>query len=283
MLRKPAVAETFYAGSKDSLKRQIKECFLHSSGPGKIPVIPKKSEGKIIGLISPHAGYAYSGPIAAWGFCRVIEQEKPETVVILGPNHRGFGSPVAIMSRGEWETPLGKVSIDEEFAKGLLQIASPLIKEDEIAHKREHSLEVQIPFLQYGYGAQFKIVPICLTDQTLATSLSLGEAIFEVAKNRSNILFLASTDLTHYQPQKIAEREDREILNAIVSGDSENLGKVLSSGYFSMCGYGPVMAVLKTVSYLGLASVKLLKYATSADVTADHSAVVGYASLSLEK
>lgn len=282
MLRKPAVAGTFYAGSKDSLEEQIKGCFYHSIGPGKAPVASRKDEGKVIGLISPHAGYVYSGPVAAWGFARIFENETPGTVVILGPNHRGFGAPVAIMSRGEWETPLGRISIDEEFAKELLQ-NHPLIEEDEKAHQREHSLEVQIPLLQYGFNEQFKIVPLCLAKQTANLSIGLGEAIWSVAKDKSNVLLIASTDLTHYQPQEIAEKEDREILNAITSGSSENLIKVLSSGHFSMCGYGPVIAVLKAASELGKTKVELLKYATSGDITGDYSAVVGYASLSIER
>jgi len=283
MVRKAAVAGTFYPGSRDSLKKEIEECFLHPLGPGKIPVAPKESEGKIVALISPHAGYVYSGPVAAWGFARVIERERPETVMILGPNHRGFGSPVAIMTQGEWETPLGRISIDEGLAKELLESASSLIEEDEKAHQREHSLEVQIPFLQYGYNGEFKIVPLCLADQTLATSISLGDAIFKVVKDRSGVLLLASTDLTHYQPRSIAEKEDREILEAIKTGDPENLGKVLSSGDFSMCGYGPVLAVMRVTFCLGQVKVKLLKYGTSGDITGDYSAVVGYASLSLEK
>ncbi|MBE0478610.1 AmmeMemoRadiSam system protein B [Candidatus Aerophobetes bacterium] len=282
MLRKPAVAGTFYAGSRNSLKEQIEECFLHPVGPGKIPVVSKEGGGKIIGLISPHAGYIYSGPVAAWGFVRVLQEERPETVIILGPNHRGFGEPVAIMSQGEWETPLGKVSIDEEIARELMQTCS-LIQEDEIAHKREHSLEVQVPFLQYGFNGEFKIVPLCLADQTFTTCVSLGEAISRVLKDKSNTLLIASTDLTHYQPQRIAEREDKKILDAILSGSPEELENVLSSGDFSMCGYGPVIALLEASSKSGQFRINLLKYATSGDITADYSAVVGYACLSIEK
>jgi len=282
MLRKPAVAGTFYAGSKDSLEEQIRECFLHPLGPGNVPKPTEKGEGKIIGLVSPHAGYVYSGPVAAWGFARVIERENPAIIVILGPNHRGFGCPVAVMSKGEWETPLGRVSIDEGFATELVRVC-PLIEEDEKAHQREHSIEVQIPFLQYGFNGHFKIVPICLADQTINSSIEVGEAIFDVAKDKSDVLLIASTDFTHYQSQKVAQKEDKEILDAILSGNPENLGKVLSSGSYSMCGYGPVMAVLKAASDLGEAKVKLLKYATSGDITGDYSTVVGYASLSVEK
>lgn len=283
MLRKPAVAGTFYAGEKDSLKKQIEDCFVHPIGPGKIPAFTEKAGGKILGLVSPHAGYIYSGPVAAWGFSRVIEQERPETVVILGPNHRGFGASVALMSRGEWETPLGRVSIDQEFAKELLDTASSIIEEDEKAHQREHSLEVQLPFLQYAYGDSFKIVPLCLADQTAATSISLGKAIWELIKERSAVLVIASTDLTHYQPQRIAEKEDRKIIDAIISKDPQNLGKLLSSYEFSMCGYGAVMAVMEVAHLAGAEKINLLKYATSGDITGDYSAVVGYASLVMER
>lgn len=283
MLRKPAVAGTFYAGEKDSLKKQIEDCFLHPLGPGKIPAFTGKAPGKILGLISPHAGYVYSGPIAAWGFSSVIEREKSETVVILGPNHRGFGAPVAVMSQGEWETPLGRLSIDQEFAEKLLDIVPTIVEDDEKAHQREHSLEVQLPFLQYAWGNNFKIVPICLTDQTTTTSINLGKAISELIKERENVLLIASTDFTHYQPQKIAEKEDRKLIDAIISGDPRNLGKLLSSYVFSMCGYGGVMTVMEVARLLGAGKIQLLKYATSGDITGDYSAVVGYASLIIEK
>jgi len=255
MIRKPAVAGTFYPGNKESLREEIEECFLHPLGPGRIPSIAEKSKDKIFAIISPHAGYVYSGPVAAWGFACLMENENPETIIILGPNHRGFGRSVAIMTEGEWETPLGKVPIDEDLAKDILQ-ASPLIEEDEKAHQREHSLEVQLPFLQYGYKDNFKIDGIAL---------------------------VASTDLTHYQPRKIAERDDKNIIEAILTCNPESLRRVLSSGDYSMCGYGPVFALMQVALSFGSVKARLLKYATSGDITGDYSAVVGYASLSLEK
>ncbi|MCD6407392.1 AmmeMemoRadiSam system protein B [Candidatus Aerophobetes bacterium] len=282
MIRKPAVAGTFYPGNKESLREEIEECFLHPLGPGRIPSIAEKSKDKIFAIISPHAGYVYSGPVAAWGFACLMENENPETIIILGPNHRGFGRSVAIMTEGEWETPLGKVPIDEDLAKDILQ-ASPLIEEDEKAHQREHSLEVQLPFLQYGYKDNFKIVPICFTDQTFVTSVGVGKAIFEVIKEKNGIALVASTDLTHYQPRKIAERDDRNIIEAILTCNPESLRRVLSSGDYSMCGYGPVFALMQVALSFGSVKARLLKYATSGDITGDYSAVVGYASLSLEK
>ncbi|MCD6317489.1 AmmeMemoRadiSam system protein B [Candidatus Aerophobetes bacterium] len=282
MIREPAVAGTFYSGDRESLKGQIEECFLHSLGPGKIPNPSSKREGKILGLISPHAGYVYSGPVAAWGFYEVIQDEIPDTVVILGPNHRGFGAPIALTSEEEWKTPLGKVSIDTSLANDLLKIASSVVQEDNQAHRREHSLEVQIPFLQYAYGKAFKILPICMSDQSGESSRELGEALAKIVKER-NILIIASTDLTHYQPQRTVEREDKTIIEAILSLDYRNLGKLTSKYYFSMCGPGPVMSMLVATSLMGAKKVRLLKHATSGDITGDYSAVVGYASMVVEK
>jgi len=281
MIRKPAVAGTFYSGNKEALKGQIEECFLHSLGPGKIPNLSSKREGKILGLVSPHAGYVYSGPVAAWGFYEVIQDEIPDTVVILGPNHRGFGAPIAVASEGEWETPLGKVLIDSSLAKQLLEIAPAIVEEDNEAHKREHSLEIQIPFLQYGYGESFKILPLCVSDQSQESSRKLGEALSQIIKEK-NALIIASTDLTHYQPQQTAKKEDRTIIEAILSLDYRNLGKLTSKYYFSMCGPGPVMSMLVATSHAGAEKVRLLKYATSGDITGDYSAVVGYACLVVE-
>jgi len=262
MIRKPAVAGTFYSGNKEALKGQIEECFLHSLGPGKIPNLSSKREGKILGLVSPHAGYVYSGPVAAWGFYEVIQDKIPDTVVILGPNHRGFGAPIAVATEEEWETPLGKVLIDSSLAKQLLKVAPSLIEEDNEAHKREHSLEVQIPFLQYGYKESFKILPLCVSDQSQESSRKLGEALAQIIKEK-NALIIASTDLTHYQPQQTAKKEDKTIIEAILSLNYRNLGKLISKYYFSMCGPGPVMSMLVATSRTGAEKVRLLKYATS--------------------
>jgi len=282
MIRKPAVAGTFYSGDRKSLKGQVEECFLHSLGPGKIPNLSPKKEGKIIGMVSPHAGYVYSGPVAAWGFYEVIQDEIPDTIVILGPNHRGFGAPIAVATEEEWETPLGRVPIDSALAKQLLEVAPSIIEEDNEAHKREHSLEVQLPFLQYGYGENFKILPICMSSQSQKSSQKLGEALAEIIREK-NILIIASTDLTHYQSQQIVQREDKTIIESILSLDYRNLGKLISRYYFSMCGPGPVMSMLVAFSFAGAKEVRLLKYATSGDITGDYGAVVGYASLVVEK
>jgi len=283
MVRKPAVAGTFYAGNRDSLLRQIEECFRHPLGPGTVPETAAQGERKIVGLINPHAGYMYSGAVAAWGFGELIKREKPETVIILGPNHRGFGSPLAIMSEGAWKTPLGEVQINTKVASQLLDSLPSILEDDAKAHEREHSLEVQLPFLQYGYGSDFKIVPLCMAEQTYTTSTQIGRAILELLKENPNLILVASTDLTHYQPQHIAEKEDRKIIEAILSGNPRNLNKLLMAYDFSMCGPGPVMVVMEAICSSGLGKAKLLKYATSGNITGDYSAVVGYASLILER
>jgi len=281
IIRRPAVAGSFYEGTEEGLRRQIENCYTHPLGPGKLPGLSSKKEGNILGLVSPHAGYMYSGPVAARGFYEVIGEEIPEVVVILGPNHRGFGAPVAIMEEGEWETPLGKTEIDEELARKITAAAS-IIQPDEAAHQMEHSLEVQLPFLQYSYGENFKIIPICMMQQDKRTSQEVGEALARVLEGE-NSLIIASTDLTHYQPKELAERQDKRVLEAILSRNSERLTEVILRYNVSMCGPGPVMVMLTATSLLGGTRARLLKYATSGDITGDYSAVVGYASLCIEK
>ena len=281
MVRRPAVAGTFYEGTKKALLKQIEDCYTHSLGPGKLPVISSKKEGKIMGLVSPHAGYLYSGPVAAWGFYQIVREEIPEVVVILGPNHRGFGAGVAIAGKGRWQTPLGESQVEEELAEKIMEL-SPLIREDEKAHQREHSLEVQLPFLQYSYGERCKIVPICMMQQDQSTSQKVGETLSEVLKGK-NSLIIASTDFTHYQPKDIAQRQDKKALEAILSLSPKDLTRAVSRYRISMCGPGPVMAMLTATSLLGAKKATLSKYATSGDITGDYEAVVGYASVIIEK
>jgi len=281
IIREPAVVGTFYQGTKEALSQQIEGCYTHSLGPGKVPRLSSKKEGSILGLVSPHAGYAYSGPVAAWGFHEVIKREIPEVVVILGPNHRGFGASIAISGKGRWKTPLGESQIDEELARKIVGL-SPLVRFDEKAHQREHSLEVQLPFLQYSYGESFRIVPICIMEQDQSTACKLGEVLSQALKGR-NGLIIASTDFTHYQPKDIAERQDKKALTAILSLSPEDLNRAVSRYRISMCGPGPVMAMLTATSLLGAKTARLLKYATSGDITGDYQAVVGYASVVVEK
>ena len=275
----PAVAGMFYPSSPESLKAEIEHSFLHRIGPGRLPRKPGGDRNPP-SLISPHAGYVYSGPVAAHGYLQLENRIKPETVVILGPNHYGVGSPVSIYPSGEWVTPLGSVKVDEKLALKLAEI-SDVFTLDEFSHSREHSIEVQVPFLQYVLG-EFKVLPICILDQSLETCIEVGGALAEALKNYRSFLLVASTDLTHYEPDEIAKQKDEMALQRIVELDIEGLYEVIRRHEISMCGYGPVAAVLEASKRLGASESEVLRHATSGDITGDRGAVVGYASIKIE-
>lgn len=278
-MRKAAVAGSFYAGSSAGLRRQIEDCFRHSLGPGALPRVTVASERKILGLVSPHAGYVYSGPVAAHGFFRIVEGLKPETVVIIGPNHRGLGASVAIGRVDRWDTPLGPVELDTEVAEAVAS-GSKWVEEDDAAHVMEHSIEVQVPFLQYVLGSGFRMVPVAMMRQDLTVSQDLGRAVASAVKTKE-ALIIASSDFSHYEPQPVASSRDRLALNAILDLDPARLEAVVKSNQISMCGPGPVIAMLTACKDLGAKRARLLKYATSGDITGDYSQVVGYASVEI--
>lgn len=280
-VRRPAVAGSFYEGNKKRLEEQISESFLHSLGPGSLPQLNKEGEGKIVGLVSPHAGFVYSGPVAAHNFYQLAKDGRKDLIIILGPNHRGAGKEVAIMTSGAWQTPLGEVRIDEKMAEKIAE-AEKFIEVDERAHQLEHSLEVQLPFLQYIFKEEFSFVPICMLDQSLEVSIKVGEALGKVLA-KENSLIIASSDFTHYEPQSAAERKDKEAIDSILKMDPEELLKRVSRLNISMCGPGPVAAMLTAAKILGGKSARLLKYATSGDVTGSYSQVVGYAALEIRR
>jgi len=200
MIRRPAVAGVFYERNPDSLKKQIEWCFKHELGPGKIPEMGNNRNIK--GVMAPHAGYVYSGPIAAHSYSRIVEDGFPDTFVILCPNHTGIGSAISAMVEGEWETPLGNVKIDSQFGEKLIEEAL-IIDSDVSSHIQEHSCEVHIPFLQY-FSQDFNIVPITMWLQDLETSEEIGKSIKETADELNrDIVVLASSDMTHYKPADI--------------------------------------------------------------------------------
>lgn len=277
MKRNPAVAGTFYEAEADTLKKRIEWCFHHQLGPGEIPKIGDKRRLKAV--IAPHAGYIYSGPIAAHTYHAVAADGFPETFIILCPNHTGMGSGISLMQKGEWITPLGLVKIDEELATELLE-SSRIIDIDESAHLGEHSCEVHLPFLQY-FNKDFKIVPICMWMQDPETAREVGNAITDASPGK-DVLIIASTDFTHYEPAEVAYKNDQKVLEAILSLDENRMYERIYQYNVSMCGYGPVAASIVAAKGLGAESGKLLKYATSGDITGDNSSVVGYASVILE-
>ena len=280
-LRIPAVAGSFYAGDSKSLNIQIENCFLHKIGHGEIPLVNPKRENNIIGLISPHAGYMYSGPVAANGFYKVALDGKPDTIIILGPNHRGFGEDISIMSEGKWETPLGELEIDADIAESILK-NSKIIKEDKKAHQFEHSIEVQLPFIQYIFGKNIKFVPICMTRQDISTDIEIAKSICSSVVDK-NVLIIASSDFTHYEPQEYAENADKQAINAILEFNPKKLYDMIYHQNLTMCGPGPVATMLIACKALGAKKAELLKYATSGDVTGMYGQVVGYASLIIRK
>jgi AmmeMemoRadiSam system protein B len=279
-IRLPSQAGAFYAGKAESLKRQIEECFLHELGPGKIPTVVRGPR-RIIGLICPHAGYMYSGPVAAHAYYKLALDGKPDIIVLFGPNHTGYGSALAIMNEGFWRTPLGDVEVDSETANKIVKEAR-IVDVDDSAHRHEHSIEVQLPFLQYLFGSEFKIVPICFLMQDLPSARDVGQAVAKVLSGK-NALIIASSDMTHYEPQKSAEKKDRLALQAVEAMDEERFYSVIEEQRITACGYGPIMALITASKALGAKEAKLLCYRTSGDVIGDYSAVVGYAAVQFTK
>lgn len=277
-IRKPVVAGSFYAGTQKLLIEQIKWAFLHPIGPGRLPK-DVWGDKRIPALVCPHAGYMYSGPVAAHSYASIEGRKKPKVVVIVGPNHSGIGSEVSVYPEGEWYTPLGSVPIDSELAKRISK-NSDLISLDEYSHDEEHSLEVQLPFLQYTLGT-FRLVPIVMLNQDKDVAKEVGRAIAE-SVGEQDVLLIASSDFTHYEPDSVAKKKDTMAIERISALDVEGFYDVVFKHRITACGYGPVAAIMTASKILGAKNANLLKYATSGDVTGDRSAVVGYASILIE-
>jgi AmmeMemoRadiSam system protein B len=280
-VRHPCQAGAFYAGTAEALKKQIEKCFLHELGPGKMPETGKTGPRQVLGLVCPHAGYMFSGPVAAHGYYKLATDGKPDIVVLFGPNHTGYGSALAVMNEGFWRTPLGDVEIDAELANQIVR-ESRIIDIDDSAHRFEHSIEVQLPFLQYLYGSEFKMVPICFLMQDLSSAKEVGQAVAKVLAGK-NAVVIASSDMTHYEPQKSAETKDNMALEAVEAMDEAKLYSVIEAHRISACGYGPIAALITAAKVLGVKKAKLLCHKTSGDVVGDYSSVVGYATVCLTK
>ena len=263
-MRRPAVAGSFYPRKPEDLKRDLDAAFSGASGSEPIP---------ILGAVVPHAGYVYSGAVAAEVYARL---PKRETFVLIGPSHRPhLGLPVAL-SRDSWMTPLGVAECDTEMADAL---AGSIIGADESAHLQEHSLEVQIPFLQSRFS-EFKILPICMGLQDEETAVEVGEAVGEAAKSLNrDCTIIASSDFTHYEPQEEARRKDARLIEAILRMDVSAAYKTVYGLDLTACGYGPISATITASKILGAETGKLLRYSTSGDVIGDFSQVVGYGAI----
>lgn len=264
MIRNPVVSGQFYPESPDQLKAMIERM-----------VDEKVAKEEVIGLVSPHAGYIYSGPVAG----AVISKIKfKDTFIIIGPNHTGRGKPLSIMTQGRWKTPLGEVEIDSELGKQILTTSSHL-EEDNVAHQYEHSIEVQLPFLQY-FRKDIRIVPIILAYSSGATYKEVGKELARAVKDLSKeVIIIASSDMTHYEPQESAQRKDNKAIEAILDLNEDELLKRVDKLKISMCGYAPAVSLISAAKELGATGAELVKYQTSGDTTADYSSVVGYAGI----
>lgn len=262
MVRPPAVAGKFYPAKPELLRRDV-ESYL----PDAIEKVPA------LGCMVPHAGYMYSGHVAGAVLGRL---ELPQRVVILCPNHTGRGEPLAIMSRGAWATPLGEAQIDRALAAELVA-EFDLLTEDAEAHRTEHALEVELPFLQV-LAPGFTFVPIAIGTHRLDILTELGDAIARViARQTDQILVIASSDMNHYATDAVTREKDKLALAPLLARDPQALHETVLRENISMCGLGPAVAMLAAVNDLGANSADLVKYATSADVSGDRSYCVGYA------
>lgn len=261
MLRSAAVAGQFYSGDKERLRRDVESLMVTAT--------PKTS----IAVMSPHAGYVYSGGVAAKTFSQV---KIPDNVVILGPNHHGRGHVAAVYSDGAWDTPLGRVEVAAELAERVLA-ECPMAAPDYTAHRYEHSLEVQVPFLQY-LSPDTRIVPLCISHMPLETLLELGDGIARAISSCKDLpLIVASSDMTHYEPGEVARKKDFLALDKVLDLDPEGLYEVVSEHRISMCGVLPAVVMLQAALALGATNAELVAYSNSGDVTGDQSEVVGYA------
>ncbi len=273
-IRKPAIAGTFYPAQAQALRTELEHSFTHAIGPGILPNLNPSGPRRIVGVVSPHAGYVYSGPVAAHSFAALAADGRPEVVILIGPNHQGMGAEVAIDSSSSWATPLGIVEVDVRLGDAI-QSNSRKAKLDRASHVHEHSLEIQLPFLQYIYGDGIRIVPIIMNSQDLETSADLGRAL-AYAGSDLNMVIVASTDLTHYQRQEKAVETDQLVLESIIRMAPADLLKTVSKEHITMCGPGPVAAMLVAAQILGAVRARVLSYATSGDTSGDYSRIVGY-------
>ena len=273
-VRRPAVAGQFYPSHPETLRRTISQCFLHSIGPRRLPPAEKS---KILGLVCPHAGFMYSGPVAAHGYLALSGLD-PDLVIVVGPNHYGIGSGVAVPAAKSWLTPLGEVPIARDAAKELIE-ASGIIHIDDTSHMQEHSVEVQVPFLQFIFSRSLRILPVSMLLQDQKTAEEVGEAISKIAP-KWNAFVMASSDLTHYEPHEVASKKDNQLIKVIQDFDLDTYYEMLRKLDLTACGYGPIAAVMKASEMLGAREGKLLQYATSGDTGGSRDSVVGYASIS---
>jgi hypothetical protein len=262
MLRRPAVAGRFYPAKPDELAKAMAGY-----------ICPAETRVQVIGIIVPHAGYMYSAHVAGAVYSQV---NLPSRNIVLGPNHTGLGTPLSIMRSGTWLTPLGEMQIDQDLCERLIA-ADPDLEDDVEAHRFEHAIEVQLPFLQHVAGSSVKFAPITIGTGNLQQLEALGAAIAAVlARVDRRALIIASSDMNHYESDALTRIKDRKAIDQILAMDPRGLYDVVRRENISMCGYGPVVTMLAAAKLLGASKAELVKYATSGDVSGDFDHVVGY-------
>jgi len=295
-VRTPAVAGRFYPGHAEELLQEV----LEFTSTDKL--LAETGGIAAIGCVAPHAGYIYSGGVAGAVYSRL---KIPERCVILCPNHTGKGRPLAIMASTTWQTPLGEVAADADLGARLLH-RFPALQEDSAAHRAEHAIEVQLPFLQ-TLQPELKIVPIAVGTSNFDVLRGLGETLADVIADRhekdhhekdrreedrlerdqkeerqEKVLIIASSDMNHYQSDAITRVKDRKAIARVLALDARGLWEVVMNEEISMCGFGPTIVMLTAAKILGATSATLIKYATSGDVSGDYDSVVGYAGIIVE-
>jgi MEMO1 family protein len=262
--RSPAVAGQFYYGTASKLAGQVQDYIDKTA-----------RRERVIGMVAPHAGLIYSGPVAGAVYSAI---DFPDTFVLIGPNHTGLGAPISLMESGEWEIPTGVFTIDETISYKIAMNV-PIVTKDARAHMFEHSLEVQLPFIAF-FSKQVKIVPIAVLAATVEECRMLGEGIAKAVKSAGYpVVVVASSDMSHYVPDAVARQKDKKAIDRVLSLDPGGLYDTVTKEKISMCGYLPAVTMLFAAKALGAQSAKLIRYTTSAEVSGDYDHVVGYAGI----
>ncbi len=285
-MRYPAVAGAFYEASREGLLRQIWECYTNPLGPGRVPDV-KEGERRLLGLVVPHAGYLYSGPVAAHSYAALAADGWPSSFLIFGPNHHGQGAPLAI-TKHDWQTPLGTASIDAALHEA---VCKPPLEDDILAHRDEHSIEVQLPFLQALFDP-VRFVPVCMAFQEYDLAAEVGVLVADAVTDK-DVLLIASSDFTHAGMQydqmpprgttapAFAKAQDAKAIERILALDPKGFSVRVAQDDISVCGYGAVTAMLTAAKRLGATQAKLLTYGTSSDTSGDTRIAVGYAAIAV--
>lgn len=265
-IRKSVIAGTWYPGDPATLRNEVRRYLA------KVP--PQVVGGAVAGLVSPHAGYVYSGQVAAYGY-RLIEGAHYDAVVVIGPSHRVLFHGASVWPSGGYETPLGVVPVDRELA-GAILAADPVMNDERKPHAAEHSVEIQLPFLQVALGS-FPFVPVVMGSQDWRSCEALADAIARAARGK-NVLVVGSSDLSHFHDYEKARRLDQSVIDLVGNRDSRGLAHRLEDGTSEACGGGPIVTAMLVAEKSGALGAKVLRYANSGDVSGDRRQVVGYLS-----